>query len=80
MTYPKVTIDWRDAYSIDEWTDMKEIESQPDFAGCTTIVFLVHETPGAYFVAGSLGAGDASCIMVIDKHSVTNVNFEQKPN
>lgn len=69
----RVLVRWIDAYSIDEWTDIKELEHCEDGQMCVTTGFLVRESQSAIFVANSVGGQDACCIIVIPKAFIREI-------
>jgi hypothetical protein len=72
MKCPLVLVEWEDAFSTDEWTDLDQLER--GCLSCVTVGFLVHRSKKTLIVAGTVSKdGQGCCVMHIPARWVKRV-------
>lgn len=67
-------VHWIDAYSIDEWGSIKEVERADNYK-CITVGMLMHEDKDRVIIAHTTGGENDSCgNIVIPKCSIKAFN------
>ena len=72
MKYKRITVEWLDACSTDEWTEIKDVDGTPKKV--YTSGWLVKEDKDYLSVAGTISDdGDCACIMHIPRKMIRRV-------
>lgn len=73
MTPRLVHVEWEDTVSVDDWTDVEEMDKEP--CVCQTAGYLVRESERSIAIsAGVSDQGDACCILIIPRGCVRKIN------
>lgn len=69
--FKRVQVVWHDAFSTDAWTDIDGLDKNP--LEVTSIGYLVAKTKDTVVVAGTIGQGQACCVIHIPRGMVKSM-------
>lgn len=69
----RVQLVWHDAYSTDEWTNLEDLDVDPMVV--TSLGYLVTATKETVVVAGTVGQGQACCVIHVPRRMVVSMKY-----